>query len=55
MDTDKHFDFNLSNPKYPRLSSTPVATSGRSSTPFASAKRRRIELDNSSSAFGESS
>ena len=54
MDTDKHFDVNLSNPKYPRLSSTPVATSRRSSTPFASAKRR-IELDNSSSTFGESS
>ena len=54
---DEHLDGNLSNPKYmyPPLSNTPVVTSKRSSTPFASAKRRRIELDNSLSAFGESS
>ena len=44
---------NLSNPNYPPLSSTPVVLSKRSSTPFA--KRRRIELDNSLSVFGESS
>ena len=55
MDADKHLHGNLSNPDYPPLSSTPVVTSKRSSTLFALAKRRRIELDNSSSAFGESS
>ena len=55
MDADQHLDGNLSNPNYPPLSSTPVVSSKRSSTPFASAKRRRIELDDSSSAFGESS
>ena len=46
---------NLSNPKYPPLSSTSVVASKRSSGPFASPKGRRIKLDNSLSALGESS
>ncbi|XP_020616843.1 uncharacterized protein LOC110054823 [Orbicella faveolata] len=55
VETDVHLDDNLSNPKYPLLSFTPVVTSKRSSTPFSSAERGRIELDHSLSAFSESS
>ena len=55
VETDEHLDGTFSNPKYPPLSSMPEVTSKRTSTPFALAKRRRIELDNSLSAFGESS